>query len=34
MDEKSFLNNFLELGRERALERLEVKRGGQFIPNP
>jgi hypothetical protein len=27
-------DNFLELGRKRALERLEVKRGGHLIPNP
>jgi hypothetical protein len=29
---KKFLDNSLKLGRKRALERLEVKKGGDHIP--
>jgi hypothetical protein len=31
---KRFLDNSLELGRKRVVERLEVKKGGHHIPNP
>jgi hypothetical protein len=33
-DKRNFLDNFAELGRKRALKRLEVKKGRHHIPNP